>query len=320
MKKYIAVLFSMMLFFSSALMASAAFKDVSNTHWAFDEITYLTENKVINGYTDGTFRPQEQLTRVQAMILMAKALNLDLSNRPNPGFKDMPPSHGSYKYVAAVMDEGLFPKKSNYLDPYKPMTRDYMANMLAEGFDLKASGKNPFKDVPSKHWAYEPIIALASNNITLGYGDGTFRPNTAVTRAQFSTFLAKARDDQFKTYTYSSQMLVYKIQLPNYMKDKITIKDKKVKDYVYATEIYYKDTTNQKKELFVGAIRKIHKSKMAEYKGAPYNPLKIKGDYHYFHQGPSESPYIMNGQLNSPEAKEFSKIYFKIFHMSKGIQ
>lgn len=133
MKKYLAVFSAMLLFFSSALMASAEFKDVRNTHWAFDEITYLTDNKVINGYTDGTFRPQEDLTRVQAMTLMAKVLKLNLSNRPNPGFKDITPSHGSYKYVAAVMDEGLFPKKSHYLDPYKPMTRSYMANMLAKG-------------------------------------------------------------------------------------------------------------------------------------------------------------------------------------------
>ncbi|WP_338751817.1 S-layer homology domain-containing protein [Bacillus sp. FJAT-52991] len=319
MKKCLAVLFSIMLFFSSVGTASAAFKDVSKTHWAVDEITYLTENKVINGYTDGTFRPQEKLTRLQAMILMAKALKLDLSNRPNPGFKDMPPSHKSYKYVAAVMDEGLFPK-NNYLYPNKPMTRDHMANMLAKGFDLKASGNHSFKDVSSKHWAYQSIKALASNNITLGYTDGTFRPNNAVTRAQFATFLAKAKADQFKTFSYYSQMLGYKIELPNYMKDKITIKDKKVEDGVYTTEFYYMDKTNLKKDLFVGAIRKIHKSKMPEYQGAPYNPLKIKGDYHYFYQGPSESPYTMNGQLHSPEAKEFSKIYFKINHMSKGIQ
>ncbi|WP_203363359.1 S-layer homology domain-containing protein [Bacillus sp. REN10] len=320
MKKYLAVLFSVMMFFSSVGVAAAAFKDVSQTHWAVDEITYLTENKVIGGYSDGSFRPQEQLTRIQAIILMAKALKLDLSNRPNPGFKDVPPSHASYKYVAAVMDAGVFPKKSNYLEPYKPITRDDMAYMLAKGFELKASGNYSFKDVSSNHWAYPSIMALASNNITIGYGDGTFRPNAVVTRAQFSTFLAKAKDDQFKTFTYHSQMLAYKMQLPNYMKDKITVKDKKVQDYVYVTEIYYKDTTNLKKDLFVGAIRKIHKSKMPQYQGAPYNPLKIKGDYHYFHQGPSESPYSMNGQLNSPEAIEFSKIYFKIFHMSKGIQ
>ncbi|OZI13518.1 hypothetical protein CEW92_01435 [Bacillaceae bacterium SAS-127] len=320
MRKYLIAVFSIILFFSGTGVASAAFKDVNETYWAYDEITYLTESKIVNGYPDGTFRPQSQLTRVQAVILMARALNLDLSNRPNPGFKDMPSSHGSYKYVAAVMDEGLFPKESNHLKPYEPITRDYMAYMLAKGFDLETSGSHSFKDVPSHHWAYQSIKALANNSITLGYPDGTFRPNTVVTRAQFAAFLAKAKDNQFKTFPYYSKTLTYKIELPNYMKEKIVIKDKQVKDGVYVTEFYYKDRTNLKQDLLAAEIRKIHKSKMPEHQGAPYTLLKVKGDYHYFYNGPSESPYIDDGQLNSPEALEFIKIAFKILHMSKGIQ
>lgn len=49
-----------------------------------------------------------------------------------------------------------------------------------------------FPDVAPTFWAFQEIEALAAAGITLGFPDGTFRPTTAVTRAQMATFLARA--------------------------------------------------------------------------------------------------------------------------------
>jgi len=49
-----------------------------------------------------------------------------------------------------------------------------------------------FPDVPTSHWAFQYVEALAASGITQGYSDGTFRPTNPVTRAQMATFLARA--------------------------------------------------------------------------------------------------------------------------------
>ncbi|WP_197278963.1 S-layer homology domain-containing protein [Lysinibacillus sp. ZYM-1] len=66
-----------------------------------------------------------------------------------------------------------------------------MAKVLVEALNLTANKKETFHDVPAAHWAYNYIAILASNGITIG-DQGKFRPNDAVTRAEFATFLYRA--------------------------------------------------------------------------------------------------------------------------------
>ena len=49
-----------------------------------------------------------------------------------------------------------------------------------------------FSDVSTDHWAHDYIEGLAKANIINGFGDGTFRPNEAVTRAQYAAILRQA--------------------------------------------------------------------------------------------------------------------------------
>ena len=43
---------------------------------------------------------------------------------------------------------------------------------------------NPFSDVPADHWAYDAVSQLAADGVINGYGDGTFRPDSFITRAE----------------------------------------------------------------------------------------------------------------------------------------
>lgn len=51
-----------------------------------------------------------------------------------------------------------------------------------------------FKDVDSKHWAYQNVEKVASQKLVTGYQDGTFKPSNNVTRAEFATFLSRMFD------------------------------------------------------------------------------------------------------------------------------
>ena len=71
-----------------------------------------------------------------------------------------------------------------------------MAAVLKRTFKLEDKNKRvTFKDLKSSHWAYSDIKTLASNDLTQGYEDKTFRPDQTITRAEFSTLMARVLKD-----------------------------------------------------------------------------------------------------------------------------
>ncbi|MDV2684344.1 S-layer homology domain-containing protein [Alkalihalophilus lindianensis] len=176
--------------FASSVSASAHFSDVKESFWAHQEITYLYQQEIIKGYEDNTFRPSNTVTRAQAAIMIAGALELDLENRPAPSFSDIRSDFHAYKVVAAVAYEGIITGRDGRFMPNAPLTRGQMAAILQRAFDLKGHSNNEFNDISKNHAFYKEIQALAANGITTGYQeDNTFRSGNATTRAQFSAFL-----------------------------------------------------------------------------------------------------------------------------------
>ncbi len=197
----LASIVSVALVFSQISPASAAsFKDVPTTHWANKEMTYLVSQGVIKGYSDKTFRPNHSVTNAQVAVMMARALKLNLNGRANPGFKDIPTTHHAYKEIAAVVEQGIFPKGS-YFNPNSPVSRESMARALANGFKLSGQHHMNFLDVQPTYWAYPYVTKVAANKITTGYVDSTFRPKERVTRAQFSAFMARALNPHYRQQT-----------------------------------------------------------------------------------------------------------------------
>ena len=115
-------------------------------------------------------------------------------------FSDVPADHWAYSFIEAVADAGLI---AGYPDgTYRPnqfVTRAEVAVMLLQGIYGAGGGYTPppavggiFTDIYG-HWAEDWIEALAGEGITSGYGDGTFRPDNGVTRAEISIFLLRAK-------------------------------------------------------------------------------------------------------------------------------
>ncbi|WP_017726189.1 S-layer homology domain-containing protein [Halalkalibacterium ligniniphilum] len=171
--------------------ANSAFKDVSAGFWAEKEINMLVEMGVISGYDNGTFRPNQPVTRAQAAIMLTNALDLH-TDVPNPNYHDVKVDHHAYEAIAAVTAAGIMSGSDNSFNPNKPLNRAQMATVLASTFELEGDGSASFKDVRDDFWAAAAIDAIYTQGITTGYDNGTFRPNQATTRAQFSVFLVKA--------------------------------------------------------------------------------------------------------------------------------
>lgn len=178
-------------FFKMHVGQAATFVDVPETHPSALEIQYLAETGIIKGYPDQTFKPSNNVTNSQVALMISRALKLKVDNRPDPGFRDLTKvDKDTYKAIAAVVDEGIFPKGETFR-PNEPITRGEMAQVLVNAFSLKGKSNQEFKDVSKNHKYYRAIQALAANDITTGYEDGTFRPSQPLTRAHFSTFMSR---------------------------------------------------------------------------------------------------------------------------------
>ena len=233
MKKFILLLALLVLTFSSfGVVASAAsFTDLKKGQRFYDEMLFLENKGIITGFPDGMFRPDRVVTRADAAIMIGRALDLDGEQRDTK-FRDVGADQKASGYIASAVEAGII---QGFLDDtYRPddtVTRGQMAIFLSRAFKLTEEADVPFRDVSSSVNSYVYIKRIVAENITSGYEDYTYRPEIKVTRAQFSAFLARALDDQFKVdlppapssflkdknkiYHYKSDISNFTYQFPN---------------------------------------------------------------------------------------------------------
>ncbi|QAY60623.1 hypothetical protein ET475_11920 [Microbacterium protaetiae] len=176
-----------------------SFKDVPTTAPFYDEVTWLAASKVTTGYTDGTFRPRNSVTReaMAAFLYRLEGSPAFTPPRKSP-FKDVPTTAKFYKQVAWLAASKI---TTGYPDgtfrPRNQITREAMSALLyrMEGKpSFRAPAKSPFKDLPTSATFYREVTWLASTGVTTGYSDRTFRPRNSVTREATAAFLYRLEE------------------------------------------------------------------------------------------------------------------------------
>ncbi|WP_301109990.1 S-layer homology domain-containing protein [Sporosarcina sp.] len=206
MKSKLIVLFMTLLLTFAVLpfqvQATSQFSDV-NTHWAKKEIMYLSERNIIGGYPDGTFKPNQPITRAQAAAMLIKALEIPLTNNTSVQFKDVAKTSPYYQILATVNEKGILRGDNGFIRPGEQTSRAQMAAILRRAYKMPLDKQATFVDVTPAHWAYQDINGIAKQRVT-GGSHGKFMPADSVTRAQFSAFLVRAMDDSMKLSEYHS--------------------------------------------------------------------------------------------------------------------
>lgn len=184
----------------SAYAAQSSFKDVGNGHWAAKEIQFLSQLDIIQGHPDGSFAPNEQLTRLQIALMISRAKEYSLTDRPDPQLVDITIKDENFDVISAVMAEGIFNGvvKDNEFKPNMFVTRSEMASILTRAYELTGASQVVFKDVAEDHWAYLSIQAVVGSKIVFGFHDNNFKPENLLTRAEFSVMLARMLDETFR--------------------------------------------------------------------------------------------------------------------------
>lgn len=100
-------------------------------------------------------------------------------------------NHWAYTDIKRVYNRGwMVGESATIFAPDQELTRAMLAVILyAMAGEPEVTAANPFSDVPAGEWYTDAIIWAAANGIVVGCGDGTFRPEMAVTRAQAAVML-----------------------------------------------------------------------------------------------------------------------------------
>lgn len=170
-----------------------------------ESIECLVGLEVIEGYADGTFGPNDPVTRAQAASLVARALELagvplDPSDDAFPDDDDS--NHEDNINALAALDVVKGRADGTY-GPDQRVTRGQLASMFARAWEA-ATGE-PLPDSPdafddddgTEH--EDNIDAVAAAGWVRGIGDGMFAPDADATRGQFASMLARLLDDLLDT-------------------------------------------------------------------------------------------------------------------------
>jgi hypothetical protein len=115
----------------AASLPGPTFRDVPATDLFYPYIETAYQQGWISGYTDGTFRPDQAVTRGQASRIVVTAAHLPLAAAAKPAYADVPASSPIYPYVATASAQGLI---SGYPDgtfqPDAALSRGALAQML----------------------------------------------------------------------------------------------------------------------------------------------------------------------------------------------
>ncbi len=187
---------------------SGNFSDIGN-HWAKPAIEKLVGESVINGYGDGTFRPDNPITREESATLIAKLADPGISGAGYTGYKftDVK-SRYSARYIDYLAEKGIINGYGNGIfAPTNKISRENFATIIYRYAKMRnmidLGKKGTLSDVnQTSSWAKEPVEVLIGNGIIKGMGDGTFRPNSILTRAEAAQILYGVRNLSPKVTKY----------------------------------------------------------------------------------------------------------------------
>lgn len=192
---------------SDAVIKNAKGEDVTANY----KITYVNGvlkaievlNKEIHfnyviGYTDGTIRPNNDISRAEVATIFFRLLTDEAREQYTTtagNFTDVKAGMWCNRAIATLTNMGII---KGYTDgsfqPNKSITRAELATIIARFAKLDINTKT-FSDI-NGHWAQKNIELAAGNGWINGYEDGTFRPNNNITRAETFAMINRVLDRQ----------------------------------------------------------------------------------------------------------------------------
>ena len=159
-----------------------------------------THTAYIFGYNDGTFRPDNNMSRAEAAAIFARLISEQKGEKISgkSDFADVKSSEWYSKFIGYIEKYGVIKGYDN--NTFKPDENISRAEFVAMTvrFDAlfndvkKSSYTVKYTDVANNYWAYSDIAYAKHAGWLNGYADGTFKGDNAITRAEVVTVVNKA--------------------------------------------------------------------------------------------------------------------------------
>lgn len=178
---------------------AATFSDINN-HWARPFVEALAEAKIVNGFPDGTFKPNQPVTRAEfATLVQAAFRSQDI--RESRKFNDVPNRYWASPAIEKAYSSGFMSGyPNNMFRPQEQIPRVQALVSLANGLNLKNNSDtqsilNVYRDsneIPQ--YAINPVAAATEKNLVVNYPNLNFlNPNKVATRADVAAFIYQAK-------------------------------------------------------------------------------------------------------------------------------
>jgi len=167
------------------------FADVSSDSKFYTAIEYFKQKNVIQGYNDGTFRPNQEASRAEAIkiILLSSGVEVDTAITGDPVFPDVLSTDWFYSYIKKAEEMDFV---NGYSDgTYKPNQTQNIAETLKIVFLTKGITTDPvpentaiYPDVPFDAWFVPYALYAKDKHIIEPQSDGKLDANRGITRGE----------------------------------------------------------------------------------------------------------------------------------------
>lgn len=186
--------------------AGKIFSDIGNlwpeAQWA---VTAMSAVGFISGDEDGTFRPDDSMSKLEAVTMLVRAKggeNLAKSAAMAPSDMQLPsdlPQWGR-GYLLASIKLGIIAGDSvHQFRPMEPTTRAELASLIYNALSLKEDGVQmsffDTEEIPAE--LRKAVSVVTKKGIMIGMPDNTFKPNEPITRAQMAVLLARLLENKY---------------------------------------------------------------------------------------------------------------------------
>lgn len=193
------------LSFANAVSASASttepvYRDIQG-NWAQASIQRLLDRHIATGFSDGTFKPDQAVTRAQFVKMLLLTNNIQTQDNLSADFKDVKKKDWNFPYIETAVQEQIINTKEYgaFFHPEKNITRQEIAVMIARSLNLKEDKADlKFKDKQYITNHQGLIGAVEKSEIVKGYPNGNFAPTKDATRAQVAVILNRVINYQKK--------------------------------------------------------------------------------------------------------------------------
>jgi hypothetical protein len=195
--------------------AQTTFYDVPSNYWAAQFIQQLSQRGVIAGFPDGSFRPEEPVTRAQFAAMINNAFQ-KAPQRQAINFVDVPSNFWAANAIRQSYTIGfLAGYPGNRFEPNQNIPRQQVLVSLANGLEYSPRANTQttlqyFSDSFNiADWARSPIAAATERQIVVNYPNVQFlNPTATATRAQVAAFIYQALVSNNQASAISSPYIV----------------------------------------------------------------------------------------------------------------